>query len=106
MKVRIDFSVFTSNGDAVGRINGNLDLAVVPVIGDTVSLMLSPNGMAICPGHEFGGQLKITDRVIVAGQQDPPIILMLSDLITETRKQALDLMEYFERGFGFFSTTY
>lgn len=100
MKIRIDFSVFTSGGDAVGHVVGNLDFVIEPMIGDTISLMFSPSAKSIPTGHEFGGQLKVTDRIISPAQGKDALALMLSDVVAGTREQALDLMSYMESEFG------
>ena len=105
MKVRVDFSIFTASGEAVGHIEGELDCVVGPMIGDTISFMFAPNGCGIPSGHEFGGQLKVTDRII-SPNRDGPITLMLDDLIVGTKPQAMMLVAYFEDGFGLFANLY
>lgn len=100
MKIRIDFSVFTSGGDAVGHVVGDLDFVIEPTIGDTISLMFAPTGRGIPTGHEFGGQLKVADRIISPILDRDPLTLMLSDMIAGTREQALNLMAYMESEFG------
>ncbi|MEJ1096029.1 MULTISPECIES: hypothetical protein [unclassified Pseudoxanthomonas] len=106
MKIRIDFSVSTSGGDAIGHIEGGVDFVVEPVIGDTVSLMFSPAGVGIPKGHELGGQLKVEERVFSPGQKEYPLTLMLSDMVTETRKEAMDILAYMESEFGLHANFY
>lgn len=100
MKVNIDFSVFTSGGDAVGNVVGDLDFVAEPAIGDTISLMCAPTGRGIPQGHQSGGLLKVVARIITAAENEYPLAIMLSDMVAETREQAVELMRYMESEFG------
>lgn len=106
MRVRIDFSVFTSSGDAIGHIDGEIDCVVEPIIGDTICLMLAPNQTPIPSGHEHGGLLKVTDRTIRPNERGSLLSLSLSDMVVDTRENALALMDYFESGYKLFANIY
>ncbi|WP_145478242.1 hypothetical protein [Stenotrophomonas rhizophila] len=100
MKINVDFSVSTSGGEAIGNVVGDLDFAVEPMIGDTISLMCAPTGSVIPGGHESGGLLKVDVRIISPGQGQYPLAIMLSDMVAGTREQAVSLMSYLEAEFG------
>lgn len=106
MKIKVDFSIFTAGGEAVGRVDGELELVATPMLGDTISMMFAPDGTAAPLGHEFGGQLKVIDRVIRPSQDNDGITIMLSDLIVDTREHALDFVGYFESRYGLYASIY
>lgn len=105
MKVRVDFSIFTTDAEAVGHIEGELDCVIEPMIGDTISFMFAPNGSGIPSGHELGGLLKVTDRVISPNRGET-ITIMLENLIAGTKPQAMAIVAYLEDGFGLFANLY
>ena len=106
MRVRIDFSIYALSGVAFGDIDGWLEFAVEPLIGDTVSLMSAPNGEVMPKGHVLGGQLKVTERIVRPMQVDAAITLMLDDLVVESIPQAVEIAAYLESGFGLSSDVY
>jgi hypothetical protein len=100
MKFRIDSSVMTSAGEAVGNVVGDLEFAIAPLVGDTVSLMLAPSGALMPTGHDLGGLLKVCDRVFVLGYANSLPTLMLSDMCADTKAHALEIMRFAEAEFG------
>jgi hypothetical protein len=106
MKVHIDFSISTIHGEAIGYVNGQIDCMTEPMIGDTICFMLSADGTPIPQGHEAGGLLQVTGRTIRPNKNDSSLSLSLSNLVVETKDQALKIMDYFESRFGLFSNIY
>jgi hypothetical protein len=106
MRVHIDFSVMTADGQAIGNIEGQLDFEVLPALGDTVSFLFSPKGVLPPENSGLIGSIKVVDRVFRPNPKFDAVILMLSDLVVGTRGQALTLMNYFEAGFGLFANIY
>lgn len=106
MKIRIDFSIITADGEAIGNIEGVLDCVVLPMVGDTLCFMSAPNGADIPPGHEFGGHLKVTDRVISPNLEGGGVTILLGDMVAESKMQAMALANYFERDYGLFANIY
>lgn len=105
MKIYIDFSVFTEEGGAFGNVTGELDLAVVPQIGDSVSFAFSDKPDIYMPA-DFMGILTVTDRVIPLGGDGFKLQLSLSDVTTSTEDSGSELMSYFESAFGLFADIY
>lgn len=106
MKVNVDFSIFTGDGEAVGHIDGEIDLVVVPMQGDTISMMFAPDGVAAPPGHEFGAQLKVADRILCPNQIDGGITIVLSDMVVATKEQAIAFISYFVASYGLHANPY
>lgn len=105
MKATIDFSIFTKDPAAFGRVSGPLELPVVPVIGDTVSFLF-PTTTGTHPVDGFVGQIKIEHRILIPGQKEPELLIMLEDVILPTRTHAEALAEYLERGFDLYVERY
>ncbi|WP_153066778.1 hypothetical protein [Xanthomonas arboricola] len=106
MKVKVDFSVSTKNGEAIGSVDGELELTTTPLLGDTISMISTQNGIAAPLGHDFGGQLKVIDRIISPNQDEYGLTIVLSDLIVSTKDQALAFMDYFKSGYGLHANLY
>jgi hypothetical protein len=106
MKIAIDFSVNTAGGDAVGSIDGQIELGNEPLIGDTIYFSSAPDGRVIPNGHRYAGLLKVQERIIRPNHEGGLIALSLQDLTVENREQALAVMQYFEISYGLFSTVY
>ncbi len=87
MRFHVDFSVVTKSGEAIGHVNGNLDCIVEPQFGDTISFIISPEGVVIPGGHEFGGLLKVQNRLIQLDQVEMPISLALENFVAGSCKQ-------------------
>jgi hypothetical protein len=105
MKIPIDFSVISKDGDAVGNVEGKLDFENVPELGDSISFLFPLNN--ILPNRDLApiGLLEVTDRIFIPGPQGG-VTLMLSDLVADTREHALKLMNYFESGFDLHTNIY
>lgn len=99
MKTNIDFSIFSA-GSAFGKISGDVDCLVVPMVGDIIAFTFAPNNLAIPFGHNFGGHLKVTDRIIVPNRNESVLTLVLEDMVIGTQEQALNICRYLEAGFG------
>ena len=97
MKVYIDISVFTKES-AIGRVSGNIDVPIVPEIGDTVDLGTSKEGHIEQP-LVFGALLKVKERTITV-DSDTEIAITLSDLTLATRDDAKTAMAYLESRYG------
>jgi hypothetical protein len=55
MKIAIDFSVNTANGEAVGSVDGQVEFGVEPRIGDTIFFLPLPMGRLFQMVIDTGG---------------------------------------------------
>jgi len=101
MKIYIDISVFTDESGAYGNVTGELELAITPHIGDSVSFAF-PDKADVSMPDGFIGILVVTDRVISSEQ----LQLSLSDVTMPTEVGGSELMNYFESAFGLFTDIY
>jgi hypothetical protein len=106
MKIAVDFSVNTASGEAVGFIDGEINCSVEPLINDTICFATNLGGQNIPAGHILGGLLKVVGRTIQPNQEEGFLTLSLEDLTTETRDQALSIIEYLQASYGIFATIY
>ena len=104
MKYMIDISIFDS-ASAIGNLSGSTDFCISPNIGDTISFQFSVQNATFTPSVEFTGLLKVVGRVITAGQTGE-VVLSLEDIKVKTRGEAMQIIEYLERGFGLEATIY
>jgi hypothetical protein len=98
MKVHIDISVFTRPGGPFGHISGDLDLDILPVVGDTLSFAV-PRNASVAKPHAFLGLLKVEDRLIDASNQ-AMVSLALEDLYFDSVEIAQEAGRYLEKAFG------
>jgi hypothetical protein len=106
MRVHVDFSVFTVGGEALGYVDGEIDCIVEPLVGDTICLMLSPDGVPIPTGHAAGGLLKVMGRVIRPNEAGILLSLSLENIVVDTREHGFELMEYLDSSYKLFSNLY
>ena len=99
MKAQIDFSIVSLDGDAIGSVMGEVDLPLLPAIGDTLCFVMDADGRRIPDGHTMNGMLRVVTRVICPESVGIPISLSMEDMVLKTREQALKVMEYLEIGF-------
>lgn len=106
MIVVIDFSVFIKEAGAFGNVTGELDMPVVPQIGDSLSFLFPGSKSELDLSVGFEGILKVTDRVIPVNQSDQPLSLALSEVVVLTKGDAIKVMQHFESAFGLFAISY
>jgi hypothetical protein len=106
MKVRISISVFAENSGAVGHVDGDLDFPIEPMIGDTISFIVSDNDVPLDTSLGFDGLLKVEYRTITPNHKNHAISLMLEDLRVDGKESALHIMNFLESGFGLYSNPY
>ena len=104
MKIAVDFSIFTEEG-AFGQVSGDLDMVVMPEIGDSISFLFADNGVVLDSNVKFCGILKVTDRII-AMRKGGSLAIALSDVVVPTKDDAIKLMQYFESAFDLFGQQY
>jgi len=104
MKIYVDFSVFTEEGSAYANVSGDLDLSIVPQIGDTISFAFPENQTLISPDG-FIGFLNVMNRILSVGEKQK-VQLSLSEITMPTEALASDLVKYMESGFGLFADVY
>lgn len=95
MKIRIDFSVITRDGQAIGNVEGQLDFEVLPEIGDTISFLFAPNETLPPRDSSCIGSMRVADRIFRPCLKSGAVILMLGDLMASTKERAIELMRYF-----------
>lgn len=95
MKVRLDFGIVVSPGNAIGNASGEISAEIVPNIGDTISFMNSEVGAAIPGGASQGGLLRVVDRVFDANGGE--VLLSLEDMEIANEKAMVDIISYLER---------
>lgn len=106
MKIRISTSVFAKNSGAVGHIDGDLDFPIEPMIGDTISFIVSHNDAPLDTSLGFDGLLKVEYRTITPNHKNHAISLMLEDLRVDDKENALQIMNFLESEFGLYSHPY
>ncbi|WP_147224451.1 hypothetical protein [Xanthomonas oryzae] len=99
MKVRVDFSLQTSDGISIGHVEGTLEFPFAPEVGDTINLMFSREGINIPRGHENGGILKVIERVITPNKNEDYLSIMLDDMIITNDIQANLIINYLSTSF-------
>ena len=105
MKVSIDFSIFTREQGAFGYVSGQLEFAVVPMVGDSVALMF-PIHAATLPECVAGMLLRVEGRGHLFAPGCPTLALSLSNLEVATVPDAVEASRFFEQGFGLFANIY
>jgi hypothetical protein len=106
MKVIIDFSVVTEETGAFGNITGELTLSAIPQVGDSISFLFPGSGVFLDQSLGFNGVLEVVDRIFNANSENGAISLALNSVSVKTKEDALNIMQYFETGFGLFPITY
>jgi len=104
LEVHVDASIFTREGGAYGMLSGNLKLSFEPQIGDTISFGPTERSGPCPPG--FFGQLRVTDRILSAGEMTDTLLVALEDIKVDTVAVAGTLNAFFENGFGLFVHVY
>ncbi|WP_143698671.1 hypothetical protein [Xanthomonas oryzae] len=99
VKVRVDFSLQTSDGISIGHVEGTLEFPFAPEVGDTINLMFSGEGINIPRGHENGGILKVIERVITPNKNEDYLSIMLDDMIITNDIQANLIINYLSTSF-------
>lgn len=94
MSVHVDISVFTEQ-EAVGRVSGEIELPILPQIGDIVDFD-TQGADVVRHKAAFGMDLiSVTHRTIWT-RSDLAIALTLSDITAKTKDDALQIMAFFE----------
>lgn len=106
MIVYIDVSIFSEESGAYGKISGELELPIVPQIGDLISFTFSEKNKNIVLPAYFDGFLTVTDRVVPANVDTQNVLVSLSDVMVPTVTSAVNVMDYFESGFNLFADVY
>lgn len=88
----ISISIFTPD-TAFGMVSGELDVAVIPQVGDFISFEL-PFEAKLADGASFIPHLRVDERIIVA-DTERSVLLMLDDITAATTADARHLIEMF-----------
>lgn len=102
MKVRIDFSIYSSPSDAYGNVTGSLDFCIMPAVGDSVSFLFSRDSSL--PNTSFEGFLVVKGRRFDADKG--LCTIGLEELVVTSVSEAEMLMKYFETGFELLAYRY
>lgn len=99
-RVQIDASLFSASGEALGRISGSLEFETLPRAGEVVSLLFAANGVAAPASVCSLLQPKVANVLHTPGVGGT--MLMLDDIVAETRSFAKELVAYLSVGFELF----
>lgn len=108
MKISIDISLFYgSGGSAFGNVHGHLELAAVPPVGSSISLMYPVKPALPLDLKGFSGSLKVNEvRFTPMPCITAPVTLSLEDVHFENQDDARSLMNYLISGFGLYGDEY
>lgn len=106
MKVSVDISLLASDGDAIGRIHGSVNLPCAPSIGSSISFF-SPRESATFPTVEgFSGLVRISTVQFAANCESDGVLALLEDIVVPDRQDGMKLAKFLEEGFGLFVEVY
>lgn len=97
MLVNIDISVFSSPTASFANVWGELDLLVVPNVGDEVSFLFKGNDSM--PPASLSAGIYVTNRRIDV-DRSPSCAIQISDIVAESENGAEAICTYLERSFG------
>jgi hypothetical protein len=103
-RVQIDASLFSASGEALGRISGPLEFEFLPRAGEVLSLLLASNGVA-APAS-VGSLLHPKVATVLHKPDAGGTMLMLEDVVAESRGVAKELVAYLSAGFDLFFEPY
>jgi hypothetical protein len=98
--VQIDASLFSASGEALGRISGPLEFELLPRAGEVLSLLFASNGAAAPASVGSLLHLKVANVLHTPGLGGT--MLMLEDIVAESRGVAKELVAYLSAGFDLF----
>lgn len=106
MKVNIDSSLLVSDGAAIGRIHGSVNLASAPSIGSSISFMYpkEPTTFPVVGG--FNGLVRVSAVQFAANCESDGVLALLEDIVVSNRQDGLRLAEFLREGFGLFLEVY
>lgn len=99
-RVQIDASLFSASGEALGRISGPLEFELLPRAGELLSLLFASNGVAAPASLGSLLQPKVAKVLYAPGMSGT--MLMLEDIVAESRGVAKELVAYLSAGFDLF----
>lgn len=97
MLVSVDISVFSSPTTAFANVWGELELEVVPNVGDEMSFLFK--GHESMPPSSFDARMLVTSRRIDV-DRSPSCAIQISDIVAEDEGAADAVCAYLERSFG------
>ncbi|MCW7541263.1 hypothetical protein OOT46_25975 [Aquabacterium sp. A7-Y] len=100
MKIYVDFSVFSSDGTAVGRVSGTVDLVAVPPLGSFLMLNQPRNGTMPKFIEGFTGRLRVTELQFQPSLEEVGVAASLEDVVVPSVEDARELMRFFQEAFG------
>jgi hypothetical protein len=106
MKINVDLSLFYGSTGAFGRVSGEIDLPVVPQMGNTVSFMFPNNDVLPVIVKGFDGLVTVAGVRFAPQSLKTAVTLDLGEVVLETREDARKVMTYLEEGFGLFGEEY
>ena len=100
MRVYIDISVFSSPTESYGVINGDMEMDVIPRVGESISFAF-PINKEIMPlsASWFLGALKVTDITHRPTSSGTSVLVCLEPVILTSIDQCKALSDYMEKGF-------
>ncbi len=94
MKVYIDFSLMSETG-AFGRVHGDIELAIVPRSGDTISLSSGKGNRPLPQIRNFPYTVKVDHAILQAGSEE--ILISCGNVIVSSKDEALKVADYLEK---------
>jgi hypothetical protein len=98
MLISVDISIFSSPTASFANVWGELELPVLPDVGDEVSFLFK-SGLSM-PAVTQGTRIEVTSRRIDA-DRNPACAIQISDIFAENEAGAKAICDYFEQAFGF-----
>ena len=103
-RVHIDISLL-GIGTAYGRVSGSIDVGIIPQIGDQLSFAVPKYGELSAEIGKIPYLLRVTDRIIAANADDE-VVLLLEDIVADSRASARTVMAFFEECHSLFAEPY
>lgn len=98
MKASIAFSIFVGPNSPLYGVSGQLELPLIPVVGDEMHF-LNSSVSAELPATSFFGVMEIEARSIIVGHACP-VHLHLRPIILSSIAEADLIARFFEEGHG------
>ena len=106
MKIYIDSSLLASDGTAIGRIHGTVNLAAAPSVDSSISFAY-PKEPAVFPVVQgFNGLVRVCAVQFAANYESEGVLALLEDIVVPNRQDGLRLAKFLFEGFGIFLEEY
>ena len=106
MKVSIDSSLLTTDGEAIGRLHGSIELSAVPPVGSSISFVCPKKPVSHPMISGFNGLVRVSELQFDASNEDDGVLVLLEDVVVPHREDGAKLASYLEAGFGLFLEKY